>query len=404
MQNRNVLISGAGIAGPALAYWLLRRGFRPTLVERAPAPRGGGYMIDVWGTGWEAVKRMGLAERVRRDGYLMEGLSVVNRKGRQVAHLDSLRYAEAMNRGEADGYFVSLLRGDLAQAIYALVDGQVEAIFDDAIASIEQDADGVDVVFEHASPRRFDLVIGADGLHSRVRELAFGEESAFVHPLGYGTASFTIADYPHRHETRYVSYNVPGRQVTRYALRGNRSAFLFVFVDRDGRLAAPAARHDARGTLDKLYRDAGWECTDILDAMRHCDDLYFDAVCQTRMASWHDGRVALLGDACFCPSLLAGEGSAFAMLGAYVLAGELQLADGDPGVAFARYQQRLAAFMQRKQRSAKRYGQWFAPATRPGVSMRNLVTTLANTPPLTSWIMHSLIRDQFDFPDYPDTA
>lgn len=403
MHNRNVLISGAGIAGPALAYWLLRRGFKPTLVERAPAPRGGGYMIDVWGTGWEAVKRMGLADRVRRDGYLMDGLSVVDDNGRQIARLDSRRYAEAMNSNGADGYFVSLLRGDLAQAIYALVDGRVDAIFGDSIASIEQDADGVDVAFEHAAPRRFNLVIGADGLHSRVRELAFGEESAFVHPLGYGTASFTIADYPHRHETRYVSHGAPGRQVTRYALRDNRSAFFFVFVDRDGRLTAPSDRHDARATLDELYRDAGWECPEILNAMRHSDDLYFDAVSQTRMTAWHGGRVALLGDACFCPSLLAGEGSAFAMLGAYVLAGELQLADGDPHVAFARYQQRLAPFMQRKQQAAKRYGSWFAPATRLGLSIRNIVTTLANTPPLTGWIMRSMIRDQFAFPDYPDS-
>lgn len=403
MNHRRVLISGAGIAGPALAYWLERRGFEPTLVEHAPAPRGGGYMIDVWGTGWEAVKRMGLAARVRDTGYLMQGLSVVNRDGKQVARLDSSQYSETMSRSGQDGYFISILRGDLAQAIYAQIDGRVEALFDDSIETLHQDADGVDVTFRHAAPRRFDLVIGADGLHSRVRELAFGSESQYVHPLGYGTASFTIADYPHRSETRYVSYCAPGRQVARYALRDNRTAFFFVFVDRDGQRTARIDDTAARESLNAMYGDAGWECREILDAMRRSNDLYFDTVSQTRMDRWHTGRVVLLGDACFCPSLLAGEGSAFAMLGAYILAGELQQADGDPAIAFTRYHQRLQTFIQRKQKTAKRYGSWFAPATRFGVATRNIVTGLMNTPPLTGWLMRSMIRDQFAFPDYPKT-
>ncbi|HET7299534.1 MAG TPA: hypothetical protein VFJ01_02690, partial [Oleiagrimonas sp.] len=181
----------------------------------------------------------------------------------------------------------------------------------------------------------------------------------------------------------------------------NRSAFFFVFTDRDGRFTGHPGQVDPQAVLNDLYGDAGWECPEILEAIRHSDDLYFDAVSQTRMDHWHTGRVALLGDACFCPSLLAGEGSAFAMLGAYILAGELQQADGDPAIACTRYHERMRAFIQRKQKTAKRYGSWFAPATRLGVTARNLATRLANTPPLTRWLMHSMISDQFTFPEYP---
>lgn len=395
MHTRTVLISGAGIAGPALAYWLLRRGFVPTLVERAPAPRSGGYMIDVWGIGWQCVERMQLLPRICREGYHMERLSLVDRHGRQVAKLDSSQYGKALQ-----GKFISVLRGDLATTIYAQIDGQVETLFGDSIEAITQDADSVDVQFRHAAPRRFDLVIGADGLHSKVRELVFGAHARFEHHLGYGTASFTCADYPHRDESRYVSYCAPGCQVARYALRDNRSAFFFVFTDPGGRRTA--APNQAKATLDALYARQGWECDEILAAMHASDDLYFDAVSQTRMENWYHGHVALLGDACFCPSLLAGEGSALAMLGAHVLAGELQLADGDPAIAFARYQQRLQGFIGRKQKSAARYGRWFAPATRLGVSMRNLATTVMNTPPFSNWALRGMLGNQFAFPAYPE--
>ncbi|HET8553303.1 MAG TPA: FAD-dependent monooxygenase [Rhodanobacteraceae bacterium] len=397
MNTRHVLISGAGIAGPSLAYWLLKRGFAPTLVEQAPAPRGGGYMIDVWGVGWKSAERMGLLPRILRDGYRMDGLSIVNRHGRQVARMDSRHFGEAL-----DGNFISLLRGDLAMAIHARIDGKAEMLFDDGIEAIDQDDTGVNVTFRHAAPRRFDLVIGADGLHSRVRELVFGPHARFERSMGLGTASFIVPDYPHRDETRYVSYCVPGRQVARYALRDNRTAFFFVFADPDGQVIAQG-RSDPRAALAQLYAHAGWECADITHAMQDCEELYFDSVNQVHMPHWHRGRVALLGDAAFCPSLLAGEGSAFAMLGAYVLAGELQQAEGHPATAFAAYEGHLQAYLRRKQKAAARLGHWFVPTTRPGVLMRNLVTTLANTPPFSRWILRDMINDGFVFPAYAAT-
>lgn len=389
MKNRNILISGAGIAGPTLAYWLLRSGFTPTLVERAPTLRRGGYMIDFWGVGWDIAERMHLLERLLEDGYRMEEVRLVNAAGDRVARLDARAY-----RSATGGKFISVLRSDLARGIYSLIDGRVETIFDDTVQSILQDGDGVDVVFERSASRRFDLVIGADGLHSAVRNAVFGEESRFEHYLGYRTASFTVTGYPHRDEgCVYVSYCAPGRQAARYSLRGNRTAFFFVFID-------PARERDrSKETLRRVYGDAGWECPAILEAMESSEDLYFDVISQIRMDRWSSGRVALVGDACFCPSLLAGQGSAFAMAGAYLLAGELRAAGGDYTCAFARYQALFQPFVEKKQKGVKRLGGWFAPKTRFGIQVRNWTTNLMNAPLLSSWMVNRLLADRFELPE-----
>ena len=178
-----VLISGAGIAGPTLAYWLLQYGFEPTLVEKSPQLRTGGYIIDFWGAGFDVADRMGLLPEIKSQGYVVQEVRVVNQDGERIAGFP----AEVFSR-MTDGRYVSLPRGDLAASIFRKIDGQAETIFGDSITRIEQSASGVRVEFQRGSPREFDLVVGADGLHSEVRKLAYGPEERFEKYLGYKVA------------------------------------------------------------------------------------------------------------------------------------------------------------------------------------------------------------------------
>ena len=393
MHNRTILISGAGIAGPTLAYWLLRHGFTPTIVEHAPAPRTGGYMIDFWGVGYDVAERMGLLPILHEDGYRLEEVRLLDASGKRIAGFDANLFQVA-----SKGRFVSLLRGDLAHRIYELVDGEIETIFADSITALSEDAAGVTVSFEHAPPRRFDLVIGADGLHSAVRTLTFGNDARYEHDLGYYTAAFSAPGYPHRDEGAYVSYTVPGRQVARYALRDGRSAFFFVFAERE-RLAV--GHHDVtaqKAVLRDRYAGAGWECDEILRAMECADDLYFDAVAQTRMTDWSRGRVALIGDAAYCPSLLAGQGSAFAMAGAYVLAHALAESGGDHVAAFREYQREFKPFIDDKQHAAARFGWWFAPRSQASLWLRNVTTNLMRVPVIADRLAARSFGDRFELP------
>lgn len=387
-----MLISGAGIAGPTLAYWLLRYGFTPTLVERAPALRTGGYMIDFWGVGYDVAERMGLLPVLHRDGYRLEEVRVVNSSGRRIAGFDARVFQAASN-----GRFVSLLRGDVAQRVYELVEGRMATMFFDSIAALNEDPTGIAVRFEDARPRRFDLVVGADGLHSSVRRLAFGDGTEQETYLGYYTAAFSVEGYPHRDEGAYVSYSLPGRQVARYALRERRSAFFFIFA-RDGRLALD--HHDTaaqKAVLRAAFAGGGWECDEILAAMDAAEDLYVDAVAQTRIPGWSRGRVALVGDAAYCPSLLAGQGAAFAMAGAYLLAEALATA-ADHSAAFQEYERRFRPFVDRKQRAAERFGWWFAPRTRAGIRLRDAATSLMRVRYLGKILAARAFGDRFELP------
>jgi 2-polyprenyl-6-methoxyphenol hydroxylase-like FAD-dependent oxidoreductase len=390
-----VLISGAGIAGPALAFWLLRYGFTPTIVERAPAFRADGYMIDVWGMGYDLVERFGLLNAMRDHVYVIDRLEFVNEHGGVLAGFGGDVFRRALA-----GRFFSIPRGDLARAIFDTIDGKVETLFGTGIEALHADASGVDVELTGGLKRRFDLVIGADGLRSHTRDLAFGPETKYEKYLGYYAASFTTTGYPHRNEATYLSYGRPGRQMFRYAMRDDRTSFLLVFAqDRE----VPPSPHDigaAKALLRETFGRDGWESAEILSRLAAADDLYFDDVSQIRMPHWWRNRVALVGDAAHSPSLLAGAGSAFAMLGAYVLAGELHKANGDHLQAFAAYEKRLYDFILRQQKAAVGFAGSFAPRTSMGLVLRNAVVNLMNVPPLGVWLTRSMLGETFHLPDY----
>jgi 2-polyprenyl-6-methoxyphenol hydroxylase-like FAD-dependent oxidoreductase len=392
-----VLISGAGIAGSTLAYWLAHYGMTPTLVERAPRLRTGGYVIDFWGSGLEVAKRMGLLPRLLQAGYAIREVRVVNRNGRRVSGFPAAAFARAARSG-----FTSLPRGDLAAAIFDKLAGNVETIFDDTIVRLDQSNDGVQVTFERHGTRRFDVVVGADGLHSRVRELVFGPERRFERYLGLKVAAFEVEGYRPRDELVYVMYSQIHQEVSRFALRNDRTMFLFTFADQDP--SGPFDLPGQKALLQQRFANSGWECPQILEALETTRDVYFDRVSQIEVnrdrGSWANGRVTLIGDAAFCISLLGGQGSALAMAAAYILAGELHRASGHHGEAFARYHQLFGPFVSMKQRAARRFAGAFAPKSTFSLFLRNALYGLLSVGWIADLTVGRAFKDSIALPEY----
>jgi 2-polyprenyl-6-methoxyphenol hydroxylase-like FAD-dependent oxidoreductase len=391
-----IIINGAGIAGPTLAYWLRKAGHEVVLVEAAPRLRTGGYIIDFGLVGYDIAEKMGLIPRLRELGYRVRETRLVDRQGRTSARL----MTDSLARLTHDRY-VSLRRSDLAATIYGALDGTVETIFGDSVASIEEAGACVRVGFDHAPPREADLVIGADGLHSRVRQLVFGPDAGVEVSLGYQAAAFEVEGYRPRDELVYLGYGVPGRQIFRFSMREDKTLFLVAFRDEYLPGESPTNDEERKSVLTQVFADVGWECPQILAAMAGVGNIYFDRVSQIRLDRWTKGRTALVGDAAACVSLLAGQGSILAMAEAYVLAGELRHCGGDYGAAFARYEQRLMPLLRRKQKSAARFASSFAPRTAMGIAFRNLVTRLmVRLPFVVEFFIGREMRDQVQLPDY----
>lgn len=387
-----MLISGAGVAGPTLAYWLVHHGFEATIVEKAPQLRSGGYIVDFWGSGYDIAERMGLIPELEAVGYHVRELRLVDRDGKRVGGFE-ISALDALLKGR----FMSLPRSELAAAVYRRIAGSVETIFGDEIVAIDRDDRTAHVRFAHGAARDFDLVVGADGLHSKVRELVFGPQSDFEIYLGYKVAAAEVVGYQPREELVYVVYSPVGSQVGRFAQKSDRTLFLFVWSE-DDREVPPADTQ--LEMLRAKFGDSGWECRAIVDAIDASHELYFDRVSQIRMPRWAEGRVALVGDAAFCISLIGGQGSALAMLGAYVLAGELKAAAGDHAVAFAAYEHRLAAFIAGKQKAAARFARSFVPRSAFRRALRNQVTKLLRVPGVARLAFGRTMVDKLQLPDY----
>ncbi|SEP39424.1 FAD-dependent monooxygenase [Amycolatopsis saalfeldensis] len=348
MPNRSVLISGAGVTGLSLAYWLRRRGFRPTLVERSPGPRGGGQAIDVRGAALRVVARMGLLEPIRAAKTDPRGMSFVDSRGEELS-----RSTEAtLTGGLIDNDDVEIMRDDLAALLSDAGGPGAEYLFGDVITSLTQRRNDVEVTFRHGPARRFDLVLGADGLHSGVRRLAFGPEAEFVRFLGSYFTIFTVDNFLGL--DRWQMYHAwENGLIGVYSARHNTEAramlrFASQELDFD--------HHDVKQQQDILaehFAGAGWETPRLLERMRAAPDFFFDSTSQVCLDRWSDGRVALVGDAAYCASPRAGQGTSMALVGAYVLAGELAKDTGDHQAAFARYQDAMRGYVGRNQQLAR---------------------------------------------------
>ncbi|WP_433178813.1 FAD-dependent monooxygenase [Actinoallomurus sp. CA-150999] len=376
--NPTVLISGAGVGGPTLAYWLAEHGFRPTVVERAAGLRSSGNPVDVRGPAVEVAERMGLLGRLREAATEVKAMSFVNGSGRRVGRVDMRAIQQA-----AGGREVEVTRTDLAKILYEASRDSAEFLFDDTITSLRQDDDGVDVTFEKAAPRRFDLVIGADGQHSMTRRLAFGPDSEFVRHIGMYVATMPL-DGPVENGREILLHNTPGRLVSIHPVHGRAlAAFIFrrpAVEDFDHRDLEQHKR-----IVTDAYAGGGWRVPELLDGVRAADDLWLDSVSQVRLDRWSNGRVALLGDAASSVSLF-GDGSTLAMAGAYTLAAELAATPADPQSAFARYEAAHRTLVDPKQNNVATAASLMVPATRTGIAARNLATRLWPAAATVGWV------------------
>ena len=392
MDNQRILISGASVAGPALAYWLRRYGFRPTVVERAPQLRGGGYAVDFRGrVHLSVLDRMGILDQIRDQQTHLATITYVGADGRPTARLPNEIFA-----GD-----VEILRGDLGRILYEATRDGTEYLFGEEITSLAEYADGVRVTFERSAPRTFDLVIGADGLHSAVRRLAFGTEDSQVSDLGLYVSIFTVANSFGLTRAGQL-YSAPGKTAAVFSGRQAGQAVAQFFF------CAPEISYDYRDTgqqqqiLVRAFCGLGWHVPELLRQLPSAADFYFDSVSQVRLDRWSAGRVALIGDAGYAAGP-GGNGTGTAVVAAYVLAGELAAAGGDYQAAFARYEERLRPYVAKGQRQARGGRDFLAPATARKIGQRDRAFRMLSRLPARGLIRYASSRTAtaIKLPGYP---
>jgi 2-polyprenyl-6-methoxyphenol hydroxylase-like FAD-dependent oxidoreductase len=383
MKNRSILISGAGIAGPALAFWLHRYGFHPTVVERAPAPRTGGHAVDIRGTARTVAERMGIVDRVRAANTGARGMAFVDAAGRRVATMGTEVF------GDSGGPVaeMSLLRTDLARILYDATRADVEYVYGEAISAVTQDRAGVHIRFEHGAPRRFDLLVGADGVRSNVRQLVFGPAERYLRDLGSYISLFTTTTEMD-HDGWRLMYTVPagngrpGRTAGIYPQPEPGTALAGFFL-RSAPLPYDRDDIDAQKRIVvRAFEGDAWEVPRMLATIRDATDFYFDRVVQIEVDTWSRQRTVLLGDAGYCASPMSGIGTSLALVGAYILAGELAAAGGDHTVAYPTYEAKMRRFVDRAQEFARSAGDGgLMPDSRSRLWLRNqAVRTLRYLP------------------------
>ena len=341
LKNKNILISGAGVAGLTLAYWLKQYGFNPTLIEKHPSLRAGGYKIDLRGVALEILKRMKIYSAVVENRTVITHAIFVDKAGRQVSQMSADLCGTRL-----EGVDLEIMRGNLCLIMKDALVG-IECIFGDSIIQIIEKPDGVTVEFENSTSRVFDLIIGADGLHSNVRKLTFGDESKFSREFGVYVSVFSIPNFLELNACE-IEHHSPRKFVNIYRDRKDSNANVALafslekpFYSRD--------QSEQKKLIDQVFSNSVWEIPRILEAMKESSDFYFDSMAQIHMPFWSKGRVTLVGDAAYSATPMSGQGTSIAIAGAYVLAGELSSAQGDYQTAFSHYEKIIRPFVEENQ-------------------------------------------------------
>ncbi|MHC1550204.1 FAD-dependent monooxygenase [Phyllobacterium sp. K27] len=334
-----ILVSGASVAGPVVAFWLTRYGFEVTVVERAPSLRASGYPIDLRGAAMVAAERMGLLPQLLAAHIGTRRMTFVDEAGAVLARVEP-----DVVTSNVSARAVELPRGELAAMLFDLTREHVDYRFSQSIMALEDGPEHVAVTFQDGLQETFDLVIGADGLHSNTRKLVFGAEAQFTKNAGFCFAGFAMPN-TFGLNREGVTWNVPGRMATLYAAGGQDYLHGLLAFAHDGVVRDAG---EQRRLVQRTFAGYGWHVPQMIDAMDRAEDFYFDTIQQVRMPSWHKGRVALVGDAAYAPSFLTGQGTSLALAGAYVLASELAH-HPDHASALAAYEERLRPFVSANQ-------------------------------------------------------
>lgn len=346
LAPKKILVVGASIAGPALCYWLKHFGFSPVLIEKNKGLRQGGFAIDIRGIAVDLVKKMGIYQQICDERTRIA-------IGRYVDAQGKTRFEEEGERfGFREGDDVEIVRGALVNILMQLIP-EIPCYFDQDIESIDQDPDHVKVTFKNGKKESFDLVLGADGLHSTLRRKVFDESEYVLKNLGSYISVFGIDNYLHldhcdlMYEANQKLIHISSDEDPKAA----RAGFMF---RSNHVLTNPRDEEEQKQFLKDTFQDVGWEANTLLGLLDSCNDFYFDSITQVKMPSWTKGRIALVGDAGYCASPLSGQGTSLALVGAYILAGELHRAKEGYSEAFSRYNTKMRAFVEANQA----FGAW----------------------------------------------
>ena len=395
MTNKRVLISGASIAGPAAAYWLAAYGWNVTVIERAAELREGGHNIDIRGAGREVARRMGIEQTIREATTGEKGTRFISMDGDTVAEFP----ASASDTGGATAE-LEILRGELARIIVEAGSPDIEYIFDDVIAGVTETADEVTVSFRHGPDRSFDALLIAEGMNSRTRALVFGDEPA-IRPLGMYTAYFTVDRTPNDDGWARWYNTTRGRSaLLRPDNKGTTRAALSFLSGPEGYKDLPLSRQKA--AISSRFADSGWEIPRILKGLETAEDMYLDYLGQVHAPSWSSGRVMLLGDAAYCASPISGMGTSLALVGAYVLAGELESHPGDTGAASREYDRLMRPYVRQAQQLPPGAPRLANPKTRTGLALFSTALKLGATRAFSALGTRFFTppADKIELPDY----
>ncbi len=372
-----VVICGAGMAGLTLAKRISMLGGQVVLLERAPGPRSQGYMIDFFGPGYDAVEAMGLLPALEAVAYPIDEVSLVDEHGHRRAGVDYARFRDAVG-----GRLLSVMRPDLERVLRESLPPQVDLRFGAMLVGVVDHGEEVRITLDDGAELDGDLLVGADGIHSTVRGLAFGAESEFLRHLGFHTAAFTF-DAPAIRaaiDGRFVLTDTVGRQMGLYALRDGRIAAFAVHRTSD-----TALPDDVRAAVQHTYRGLGSLALAALDRCPPSEEIYYDQVAQIEMPRWSKRRVTLVGDACYAVSLLAGQGASLGVGGACLLADQLHLASSI-GRALAEYERLWRSVAEEKQRTGRAAARWFLPESRLQLWIRRMALRAARLPVVNRYV------------------
>lgn len=382
-EGARILVSGGGIAGLTLAYWLDHYGFRPTVIEQAAGLRPEGYGIEFSGSGWDVAEQMGLVRQLQQHKLTVPYFLFKDISGKTHMRLQMGRFFQAVQ-----DKMVQIMRPNLQAILYEALGERVPVHFARSIQAIEQSDQALEVQFQDGGRESFDLLLGADGLHSQVRRLVFGEERQFSRYMGYYFATFFLPKLEEFEESACMHLDRDRQAMVYPDGRGGYVALLVFRAPDQG--VIPVGQRKA--FIERYYRGSGWVIPDMIASLRDDSTLYLDALSQIEMPTWARGRVAVVGDAAYCPTLLSGMGASLAMGGAYVLAQELAR-NSDYRAAFAAYQARTQPFIAQKQRSARRFAATFVPSNRFTEYLSYLTMYLILAPILTPFVSKRIGTD-----------